>query len=313
MTAYIIQRLVASIPVLLMVGVITFFMVDLAPGDAAALIAGDQATPEDVESIREHLGLNEPVHTRFLKWVSRTFRGDLGTSVFSHMSVGSLVLPRIEPTLSLAISAIVLSVIVGVPIGVLAAWRQGSLIDRGVMAFSALGFSVPAFWMGFILIWIFSVNLDIFPTIGLVSIRESFPGFFKSIALPSVTVALQGSALLARMSRSSILEVLREDYIRTARAKCLSERIVMFRHALRAGSVPIITVTGLLLAGLIAGVVVTEVVFTIPGLGRLIADSVVKRDFPVIQSMLMLLAVIFVFMNLAVDILYAYLDPRVKY
>lgn len=313
MQRYLLQRLLATIPILVMVAVISFFLIDLAPGDAAAIIAGDQATPQEVEQMRRELGMDQPAVVRFGWWVNDLAHGDLGVSVFTRKSITSLLAPRIEPTVSLTITASILSILLGIPIGVVAAWKRGSLIDRGIMAFATLGFSVPSFWLGFIFIWVFAVKLPWFPSIGFVGIFESVPGFFRSVTLPSVSLAIFGATFLARMTRSSMLEVLGEDYVRTARAKGLRESVVLVRHALKPGSLPVVTVIGLLFAAFLTGVVVIETVFTIPGLGRLVADAVASRDYPVIQSLLMLLAAIYVFINLAIDILYAYLDPRIRY
>jgi len=313
MQRYLLQRLLATIPILIMVGVISFFLIDLAPGDAAAIIAGDQATPQEVEQMRRELGLDQPALVRFGRWVKDLAHGNLGVSVFTRKSITSLLKPRIEPTVSLTITASVLSLLFGIPIGVIAAWKRGSLLDRGIMAFATLGFSVPSFWLGFIFIWVFAVKLSWFPSIGFVGIFESVPGFFRSVTLPSVSLAIFGATFLARMTRSSMLEVLGEDYVRTARAKGLRESVVLVRHALKPGSLPVVTVIGLLFAAFLTGVVVIETVFTIPGLGRLVADAVASRDYPIIQAMLMLLAAIYVFVNLAIDLLYAYLDPRIRY
>lgn len=313
MLGYIAKRLLASIPVLLLVGIITFSLLHIAPGDPAAIIAGDDATPATLVEIREALGLDRPFLVQMGLWFKRLFQGDLGTSIFSGHSVASLMAPRVQPTLSLALLSLVLSVFLGVPLGVLAAWKHNTAIDRGVMVFAVLGFSIPVFWLGFNLIWLFAVNLSLFPVIGYVPISKGFLLFLYHLTLPAVTVGVVSAALIARMTRSSMLEVLREDYIRTARSKGLAERVVLVRHALRAASIPVVTVIGLVFAGLITGVVVTETVFNIPGLGRLVVDAVVRRDFPIVQGMIMVLAGIYVFVNLVVDITYAYLDPRIRY
>ena len=304
--------MLAVIPILIFVGIATFSLVHIAPGDAANIMAGDYAGPDDVKLIRAELGLDKPVTTQFVEWAGRTLRGDIGKSIYSGRTVAELVSQRLEPTISLTVVGGILAVLIGIPMGVFAAWRAGSRWDRGIQIFAALGISVPGFWLGFILILAFAVYLRWFPVIGYVSVTESFTGWIRSITLPVSLLAISGSSVIIRMTRGSILEVLREDFIRTARAKGLANRPVLFRHALRAGAIPIITVIGTLAGALITGVVVTETVFTIPGLGRLIAETVQNRDFPVVQSMLMLLASFYVFINLMVDLAYVFFDPRVR-
>jgi peptide/nickel transport system permease protein len=310
---YILRRLLASIPVVILVGVMTFSILHIAPGDPAVLMAGEEATPADVEAMRVALGFDKPFIVQFGKWSGRLLQGDLGTSIFSQHTIVSLMKPRIEPTLSLAIIAISLSIIIGVPLGVLAAWNQGSFVDRGVMVFAVLGFSIPVFWLGFLFIWAFAVKIHLFPAVGFVSITDGVFPFFRSLTLPALANAIPFSALVARMTRSTMVEVMQEDYIRTARAKGLTERVVNVRHGLRNAAIPIVTVVGLVFAGLVGGAVVTETVFAIPGLGRLLVDGVVRRDYPIVQAMLMVVAVSYVFVNLAVDITYAFLDPRIRY
>ena len=304
--------MLAVIPILIFVGIATFSLVHIAPGDAANIMAGDYAGPDDVKLIRAELGLDKPVTTQFVEWASRTLRGDFGKSIYSGRTVAELVSQRLEPTISLTVVGGTLAVLIGIPMGVFAAWRAGSRWDRGIQIFAALGISVPGFWLGFIFILLFAVYLRWFPVIGYVSVTEDFTGWIRSITLPVSLLAISGSSVIIRMTRGSILEVLREDFIRTARAKGLANRPVLFRHALRAGAIPIITVIGSLAGALITGVVVTETVFTIPGLGRLVAETVQNRDFPVVQSMLMLLASFYVFINLMVDLAYVFFDPRVR-
>ncbi|HHZ62492.1 MAG TPA: ABC transporter permease [Dehalococcoidia bacterium] len=310
---YILRRLLASIPVVILVGVMTFSILHIAPGDPAVLMAGEEATPADVEAMRVALGFDKPFIVQFGKWSGRLLQGDLGTSIFSQHTIVSLMKPRIEPTLSLAIIAISLSIIIGVPMGVLAAWNQGSFVDRGVMVFAVLGFSIPVFWLGFLFIWAFAVKIHLFPAVGFVSITDGVFPFLRSLTLPALANAIPFSALVARMTRSTMVEVMQEDYIRTARAKGLTEAVVNVRHGLRNAAIPIVTVVGLVFAGLVGGAVVTETVFAIPGLGRLLVDGVVRRDYPIVQAMLMVVAVSYVFVNLAVDITYAFLDPRIRY
>ena len=310
---YILRRLLASIPVVILVGVMTFSILHIAPGDPAVLMAGEEATPAEVEAMRVALGFDKPFIVQFGKWSGRLLQGDLGTSIFSQHTIVSLMKPRIEPTLSLAIIAISLSIIIGVPMGVMAAWNQGSFVDRGVMVFAVLGFSIPVFWLGFLFIWAFAVKIHLFPAVGFVSITDGVFPFFRSLTLPALANAIPFSALVARMTRSTMVEVMQEDYIRTARAKGLTEAGINVRHGLRNAAIPIVTVVGLVFAGLVGGAVVTETVFAIPGLGRLLVDGVVRRDYPIVQAMLMVVAVSYVFVNLAVDITYAFLDPRIRY
>ncbi len=300
------------IPILIFVGVVTFSLVHLAPGDAANIMAGDYAGPDDVKLIRKELGLDKPVMQQFVEWIGRTLRGNLGSSIFSGISVVDLVRTRIGATLSLTVTGGILAVILGVPIGVLAAWKAGSLLDRAIQVWAAAGISIPGFWLGFIMIWGFSVNLRWFPVIGYVPPTENVIEWIRHITLPTILLGISGSAIIIRMTRAALLEVFREDYIRTARSKGLADAAILFRHALRSGAIPIITVIGFLAAALITGAVVTETVFSIPGLGRLVAETVQTRDFPIVQSLLMLLATAYVFINLAVDILYVVVDPRVR-
>jgi peptide/nickel transport system permease protein len=310
---YILRRLLASIPVLLLVGIITFSLLHLAPGDPAAIIAGDLASPEQVAETRRLLGLDKPFLVQVGLWFGRLLQGDLGTSIFSGHTVASLIASRLEPSLSLGLLGILLSVLIGVPLGALAAWKANTWIDRSVMFFVVVGFSVPVFWLGFNLVWLFSVSLQLLPAAQYKPLSQGVGPWLRHLILPAVTVAIVFAALIARMTRSSMLEVLREDYIRTARAKGLAERVVLVRHALKAASLPIITVIGLIFALMVTGLVVTETVFAIPGVGRLVVDAVIRRDYPVIQGVMMAVAVVYVFINLLVDVMYAYLDPRIRY
>ena len=313
MSGYILRRIFISIPVVLIVAVLTFSITYIAPGNAAYAIAGENATPEDIEYITQQMGLEKPFVVQFGNWFGGILQGDFGRSLFTGHQVTELIGNRMEPTISLTVLGLLLSVLIGIPLGVVAGWKAHTLIDRVIMFFSVLGFSVPAFWLGFMLILMFAVSLRWFPAIGFVSLTDSVPGFFKSMALPSLSIAVSGAAIVARMTRSSMLEILNEDYIRTARAKGLTDRIILQRHSLKAASLPVATVVGLLLAGLLTGVVVTEKVFTIPGLGRLAADAVVNRDIPVLQAVVVVMGGIIVITNLLTDVIYAYLDPRVRF
>src|SRR2546423_6660644 len=295
------------------VAVVVFMLLRLTTGDPAAIIAGDNATSQDVAAIREKLGLDRPLAEQFVIWLGRLARGDFGESFFFKKQVSELIAERVEPTLALATSTIVLTVLLAVPLGVLAAWRRGTWLDRIVMGFSVLGFSVPVFVIGYLLIYLFAVYLNWLPVQGYQRISEGVGGWAQRLILPSVTLSVIYIALIARMTRTSVLEVLSEDYIRTARAKGQSERKVLFRHALRNAAVPIVTVIGLGVALLIGGVVVTESVFTIPGLGRLTVDAVLARDYPTIPAVILLFSFVYVMINLAVDMIYTLLDPRIRY
>jgi peptide/nickel transport system permease protein len=313
MYGYLFRRLLGTIPVMLVVGVFIFLMLRLTPSDPAAIIAGDNATTEQVAQIRSQLGLDRPLIEQFFIWSANVLSGDFGESFFFKKTVAALIGERIEPTLSLAFFTILIAVLVAVPLGVLAAHRHGSWIDRIVMGFSVLGFSVPVFVIGYILIYLFAIYLNWLPVQGYQRIGEGFGGWVQRLILPSMTLSVIYVALIARMTRTSVLEVLSEDYIRTARAKGQIERKVLFRHALRNAAVPIVTVIGLGIALLIGGVVVTESVFTIPGLGRLTVDAVLARDYPTIQAVILLFSFVYVMINLAVDMLYTILDPRIRY
>jgi peptide/nickel transport system permease protein len=311
--AFVARRLLATIPVLGMVAVFVFLMLRLTPGDPAAVIAGDNANSEQVAAIRAKLGLDEPLVTQFVIWAGRGLHGDFGESFFFKKTVADLIVQRIEPTLALATATIILAVLIAVPLGVLAASRHGGWLDRGVMGFSVLGFSVPVFVVGYLLIYIFAIQLGWVPVQGYRSITDGFGDFIVRLILPSCTLAVIYIALIARITRASVIEVLGEDYIRTARAKGLSHRVVLMRHALRNAAVPIITVIGLGVALLIGGVVVTESVYNIPGLGRLTVDAVLARDYPVIQTVILLFSFVYVVINLVIDLAYSMFDPRIRY
>jgi peptide/nickel transport system permease protein len=313
MFAFIARRLVATIPVLLFVAVFVFMLLRLTPGDPAAIIAGDNATSDQVAAIRAKLGLDEPLYTQFFIWSGKALAGDFGESFFFKKTVAELIAQRIEPTAMLALCTLLLAVAVAVPLGVLAAARQGGWVDRTVMGFSVLGFSVPVFVVGYLLIYLFAIQLGILPVQGYKRIAEGFGDFIIRLILPSVTLAVIYIALISRITRASVIETLGEDYIRTARAKGLPERTVLLRHALRNAAVPIITVIGIGIALLIGGVVVTESVYNIPGIGRLTVDAVLARDFPVIQVVILMFSFVYVLINLMVDIAYSFFDPRIRY
>jgi len=311
--AYIVHRILATIPVMGVVGVAVFMLLHLTPGDPAAVIAGDYARPEDIARIRAQLGLDRPLHVQFFTWVGSVLSGDLGVSIFSDLPVAHLIGQRLEPTFALAAATLVFSVVVAIPMGVLAAWKAGTWTDRLIMLFAVLGFSVPVFVIAYAFMWVFSLKLGWFPVQGYKSIFDGFWPFLHSITLPTVALGVIYVALMARITRASMLETLQEDYIRTARAKGVDNRTVLIRHALRNASVPIVTIIGIGIALLIGGVVVTESVFNIPGLGRLTIDAVLRRDYPVIQGVILVFSGAYVIVNLLIDLSYTALDPRIRY
>jgi peptide/nickel transport system permease protein len=313
MFAYIVRRVLATIPVMAVVAIFVFALLYLSPGDPAAIIAGDTATVDDIARIRAHLGLDQPVHIQFAEWVWRLLQGDLGISIFTNLPVSKLIEQRIEPTLALTVSTLIISVLVAIPMGVLAAWRAGSWVDRVVMVFAVLGFSVPVFVLAYILIYIFAIWADLLPVQGYVSITVGFWPFLSHLILPSVALGMIYAALIARITRASMLDVLAQDYIRTAQAKGLGNRQVLIGHALKNAAVPIVTIIGIGVALLISGVVVTETVFAIPGLGRLTVDAILRRDYPIIQGIILIFSAAYVLVNLLVDLSYTLLDPRIRY
>jgi peptide/nickel transport system permease protein len=304
MLTFILKRVLATVPVMGVVALIVFLLLRLSPGDPAAVIAGDYATAEQIEKIRTQLGLNQPILVQFISWLGDLARGDLGVSIFSNLPV---------PTLMLAFTTIVFSVLVAVPLGVLAAWKAHSWIDRAVMVFAVVGFSMPVFVLGYFLIYGFALGLRWFPVQGYRSPFVDPALFISHITLPTIALSAIFIALIARITRASVLEVLEEDYIRTARAKGQAERKVLLVHALRNAAVPIVTVIGLGVALLIGGVVVTESVFNIPGLGRLVVDAIQKRDYPIIQGLILFFSFLYIALNFLIDIAYTLLDPRIRY
>jgi len=313
MYAYFFRRLLATIPVMLVVALFVFALLHLSPGDPAAVIAGDTASPADIARIRHNLGLDNPLLMQLGLWLWNVVRGDLGTSIHSGVPVLTLIGQRLEPTLALSASTMGLAVLLAVPLGIVAAWTAGTWIDRVVMIFAILGFSLPVFWLGFLWIYGFSVKLALLPVQGYVSFTQGFFPFVRHIILPSLTLGMVYMALITRMTRASMLEVLREDYIRTAHAKGLKPRTVLLLHALKNASLPIVTIIGVGVALLIGGVAVTESVFAIPGLGRLTVDAILHRDYPVIQGIILVFSGIYVLINLLVDMVYTCLDPRIRY
>ena len=313
MFAYLLKRLLATIPVMGVVALFVFSLLYIAPGDPAAVIAGDIATEEDIARIRAKLGLDQPYLVRFGGWLWALAHGDLGISIFTNLPVAQLIAQRIEPTLALTLCTLLVTVAVAVPLGVLAAARAGSWIDRCVMGFAVLGFSVPVFVLAYLLIMLFASHLGWLPVQGYRSIAEGFWPWLQHLILPSIALGTVYVALIARITRATMLDVLAQDYIRTAQAKGLATDEVLYGHALKNAAVPIVTVIGIGIALLISGVVVTETVFAIPGIGRLTVDAILRRDYPIIQAVTLLFSGAYVLVNLAVDLSYTLLDPRIRY
>ena len=313
MQAYILRRILAAIPVIFVVLLFTFLLLRVTPGDPARIMAGPLAPEEQIQAIRESLGLDRPMIVQLGIFLKDIFQGDFGESIASKHRVTDLLGARILPSVSLTILTELIAVGLGVPLGVLAAWKANSWLDRGAMLFSTLGYSMPLFFLGFLLILGLAVRLPLFPVAGFVHPGDGVDDFLRSIFLPSLATGLVLMALITRMTRASMLEVLGEDYVRTARAKGLPETNVLLRHALRNSALPILTVIGLGFAGLLAGVVVTEVVFAIPGIGRLTVTAMLQRDYPVIQAAIILVSGIYLLVNLMVDLSYAFFDPRIRY
>jgi peptide/nickel transport system permease protein len=316
--AYSLRRVLATIPVMAVVGLLVFSLLYLAPGDPAAVIAGDQASPADIEHIRIALGLDRPFLIRFGAWVWDVVRGDLGTSIFTNMPVTALIAQRIQPTISLMAVTLVLSLVTAIPLGVVAASKQGSSIDRFAMIISTACFSVPVYVIGYVLAYVFALDgfdlgIGFFPVQGYTPIEDGVRPWFMSLLLPSIALGLVYMALIARVTRAAMLEVLSQEYVRTARAKGAGEGSILFVHALKNAAVPIATVVGIGFASLIGGAVVTESVFAIPGLGRLTVDAITRRDYPVIQGIVLMFSFVYVLVNLAVDLLYTLFDPRIRY
>ncbi len=313
MFAFIVRRIITTIPVMGFVALFVFSLLYIAPGDPAAVIAGDQASPADVEKIRLSLGLDRPYLVRFGEWFFRVLQGDLGTSIFTSLPVTQLIAQRIEPTVSLMVLTLILAVSIAVPLGVLAAWKAGTWIDRAVVAFAVFGFSVPVFVVGYLLAYTFALQLDWVPVQGYTPLSQGVWPWFKNLILPAITLGFVYIALIARITRASMLDVLQQDYIRTARSKGVAQNSILFVHALKNAAVPIITIIGIGVALLIGGAVVTESVFAIPGLGRLTLDAILRRDYPVIQGVVLIFSFVYVLVNLIIDLIYTLVDPRIRY
>ncbi|MGI4800074.1 MAG: ABC transporter permease [Janthinobacterium lividum] len=334
MLRYIARRFVATIPVMAIVALFVFSLLYLAPGDPAAIIAGDQASPADVDRIRAGLGLDRPFLVRFIEWLWNVLRGDLGTSIFTNLPVTTMIQQRLEPTISLMVLTLILSIGLAVPMGVLAAWKHGTWIDRVIMMFAVFGFSIPVFVVGYLLAYVFAldglgmadfvtrwfgqaagdwVGNSMLPVQGYTPIARGIGPWLSNLILPAITLGGVYIALIARITRATMLEVLSQDYIRTARAKGVGNSTILFLHALKNAAVPIVTVIGIGIALLIGGAVVTESVFAIPGLGRLVVDAILRRDYPIIQGVVLMFSFVYVLVNLGVDLVYSLVDPRIRY
>jgi peptide/nickel transport system permease protein len=313
MGAYILRRLASTVLVMGIVAVFVFLLLHLSPGDPAAIIAGDNATTQQIDAIRRQLGLDDALPVQFYRWLIAVLHGDLGISIFSNEPVLKLISQRVEPTLSLALTTLIVAVTLAVSFGVIAAWKVGSWIDRLLMVVSVIGFSVPVFVVGYVLIYVFSITLRWLPVQGYSPIDQGLWPWIERLILPSIALGLAYVALIARITRTAMLDVLAEDYIRTARAKGVATSSMLLKHALKNAGVPIVTVIGIGVALLIGGVVITETVFNIPGVGRLVVDAISKRDYPIIQGVILIFSGVYVLVNLAVDLSYTLLDPRIRY
>ena len=313
MLSYILRRILSTLPVMGIVALFVFSLLYIAPGDPAAVIAGDQASPADVERIRQGLGLDRPFLVQFGTWLWHILHGDLGTSIFTNLPVAAMIAQRIEPTFSLMAITLVLTILVAVPLGVVAAWKAGSWVDRTIMAFAVFAFSLPVFVVGYVLAYVFALQFEWLPVQGYTPLAAGLWPWLQNLILPALALGSVYIALIARITRASMLEVLQQDYVRTARAKGLGQRNILFVHALKNAAVPIVTVIGIGIALLIGGAVVTESVFAIPGLGRLTIDAILRRDYPVIQGIVLLFSFLYVLVNLMVDVTYTLVDPRIRY
>jgi len=313
MVAYVVRRLFSTLVVMAVVAFVVFSLLYLTPGDPAAIIAGDIATDEDIRRIHARLGLDEPFLVQFGRWVWALAHGDLGTSIFTNLPVTTLIGQRVEPTIALTVCTLVVAIAVAVPLGVVAAAKAGTWIDRAVMAFSVLGFSVPVFVVAYGLILTLSVELDWLPVQGYRNFRDGVWQWFRHLILPSIALGTVYVALIARMTRASMLDVLAQDYIRTAAAKGLARDQVLIGHALKNAAIPVMTIIGMGIALLISGAIVTETVFALPGVGRLTVDAILRRDYPVIQGVILMFSAVYVLVNLAVDLSYMFFDPRIRY
>ncbi|HVM80142.1 MAG TPA: ABC transporter permease [Stellaceae bacterium] len=313
MLRVILHRIAGAVPVVLLVTLITFGLMRLIPGDVSAALGGVSSTPEQREQIRHNLGLDRPYYVQLVRWYADLARGDLGRSIFLGKGVTESTFERLPVSLSLSAYSLIITLLLGIVSGILAALRQNSWVDQAAMIFAMIGISLPNFWLGLMMIVLFSVHLGWLPTGGYVPFQEDFLGWLRTTTMPAISLALLQVGLLARITRSTMLEVLRQDYVRTARAKGLPNYLVVWKHALANALIPIVTVVGIIVSLLISGAVVTETVFSIPGVGQLLTSAILNRDYPMIQGGLLFVALLLVGINILVDIAYAWLDPRVRY
>lgn len=310
---YLVRRILATIPIVIVVALVVFSLLYITPGDPAVVIAGEQATPEEIERIRAALGMDRPFAIRFGGWLLQILQGDLGTSIFTNQPVAHVIGQRLGPTFSLLVMSLFISILIAVPLGTFAAWQRGRTADRIFMVVTVSAFSIPVFVVGYMLSYTFASTLRWLPVQGYVPISDGLGPFLQRLLLPAVTLGFAYSALIARVTRASMLDVLSQDYIRTAKAKGAPLGRILFRHALKNASIPIVTIVGLGLANLIGGSVITESVFAIPGLGRLTLDAILHRDYPIIQGVVLIFSAAYIVVNLAVDVIYNWLDPRIRY
>lgn len=312
MKTYLVKRLLSLIPILFVVSIVVYSIIYITPGDPAEVMLGDSATEEQVEALREELGLNQSFIERYFTWVGHAVTGDLGTSYFMNEGVTSAIISHLFPTLSLAILAELFAIIIGIPIGIFAARRRGSYVDQSIMGLSYVGVAIPSFLLALFLVLIFSIKLQWLPVAGYKDLSEGLMVHLEYMILPAIALGLMHVALTARMTRSSMLDVLNANFIKTARAKGVKEAVVIYRHTFRNALLPIITIVGQNFGILIAGAAVVETVFNIPGIGQLVVNSIERRDFPIIQGVILFVTFVYVLINLIVDLLYGVIDPRVK-
>jgi peptide/nickel transport system permease protein len=313
MFAYTIRRLLLTLPVMLVVALFVYGLLDLAPGDPAVFLAGEEASLEDIARIRETLGLDQPFYHRFTLWLLNVLQGDLGSSLFTGVPVSQMIVQRMPPTFTLMVMTLIVSVTIAIPLGALAAWRHNSRYDRGVMIVAVLSFSLPTFVVGYMLAWAIGIEMRWLPVQGYTPFSQGIWSSIKTLILPTLALSSVYVALITRITRATLLETLSQDYIRTARSKGVGNQDILFRHALKNAAIPVITVIGSGVALLISGAVVTETVFSIPGLGRLTVDAILRRDYPIIQGVILLFSFLYVLVNLVIDLLYRVFDPRIKY
>lgn len=313
MGLYILRRLLAMLPVLLLVSMVVFSLLHLTPGDPALSILGEEATPQQVEALRAKLGLNQPIPIQYVKWLGAVLRGDLGRSVRSNQPVSEAIAERLPVTVELALLAMAISLLIAIPAGIISAMRRNSIVDTGATFVALLGVSLPNFFLAILLILVFGVKLGWLPPFGYEPLSQGVAGNLRRMILPAITLGTALAAIVTRMMRSSLLEVLDQDYVRTARAKGLTESRMVRAHALKNALMPVVTIVGLQIGGLLGGAIITESIFVLPGIGRLLVDAIFQRDFPLVQGVVLFVSLAFLFSNFAVDLLYAYLDPRIRY